>query len=74
MEQDDPLETLFDRAARYRIPMAAICTRAGVDPTTPSRWKRKKNGATLEKVNQLSGALAELIAERAPSPAEREAA
>lgn len=66
MEQaTDPLDTLFDRAKAHRVPMSAICRRANVDPTTPSRWKRKLNGATLEKVTQLQGALSEIIAEQA---------
>jgi hypothetical protein len=65
MEQDDPLETLFARAKQHRIPMATICKRAEIDPTTPSRWKRGKNGATLEKVTKLNGALSEILSELA---------
>lgn len=65
MEQTDPIDLLFAKARKHGIPMAAICKRAEVDPTTPSRWKRKKNGATVEKVIQLSGALDQLIMERA---------
>jgi len=63
MEQADPLDTLFANAKLHRIPMVAICKRAEIDPGTPSRWKRGKNGATLEKVLKLNGALAALIAE-----------
>lgn len=59
----DPIDLLFARAKQHRIPMAAICSRANVDPTTPSRWKRGKNGATVEKLTQLNGALSDLIAE-----------
>jgi len=65
MEQADPLSSLFERAKAHRIPMSEICRRAEIDPTTPSRWKRKKNGATLEKVTQLNSALADIIAEAA---------
>lgn len=65
MEQADPIDTLFAKAKQHGIPMAAICKRAEVDPTTPSRWKRRKNGATVDKVAQLSGALTDIIAERA---------
>jgi len=43
--------------------MAAICKRADIAPTTPSRWKRGRNGATVEKLVALSGALDALIAE-----------
>ena len=45
--------------------MAVICKRAEIAPTTPSRWKRGKNGATLEKVSKLNGALSEIIEELA---------
>ncbi len=65
MEQADPLDTFFARAKQFRVPMAAICKRAKIAPTTPSRWKRGVNGATLEKVTQLNAALGELIQERA---------
>lgn len=65
MEQADPIDLLFAKARKHGIPMAAICKRASIDPTTPSRWKRGKNGATVEKVVQLSGALEALIVERA---------
>jgi transcriptional regulator with XRE-family HTH domain len=65
MEQHDPLETLFARARKHRIPMAAICERAKIDPTTPSRWKRGKNGATVDKLSKLQGALSEIIEELA---------
>jgi transcriptional regulator with XRE-family HTH domain len=64
-EQADPLDALFARAKKHRIPMAAICKRAEVDPTTPSRWKRGKNGATLDRLTKLNDALATLIAEAA---------
>ena len=61
MEQDDPLQSLFERAKTNRVAMATICRRAGVDPTTPSRWKRNKNGATLDKIKQLHAALSEIL-------------
>lgn len=64
MEQDDPLETLFSRARQYGVPISAICQRAGIDPTTPSRWKRGKNGANYRKLAQMRRALAEIIEER----------
>jgi transposase-like protein len=63
MDQPDPLRDLFDRARERRIPMAAICKRAGVDPTTPSRWRRGINGANLDKVQQLNSALTQIILE-----------
>ena len=63
MESSDPLATLFARAKKHKVSMAAICKRADIAPTTPSRWKRGRNGATVEKLVALSGALDALIAE-----------
>lgn len=63
MEQLDPLDTLFARAKQFRVPMATICKRAEIDPTTPSRWRRKKNGATVDRLNRLNEALSEIIEE-----------
>jgi hypothetical protein len=65
MEQADPLRALFDRAKSNRVPMAEICRRADIDPTTPSRWKRGVNGATLDKVEKLSAALSDILVEQA---------
>ncbi len=65
MEQSSPIDTLFARAKEHGVPMVAICTRANVAPTTPSRWRRKRNGATLGKVEQLADALNAILAERA---------
>lgn len=74
MEQADTLDAFFVRAKKHRIPMAAICKRALVDPTTPSRWRRGKNGATLERVNRLNEALTAIIAEDASPIAHKRAA
>ena len=65
MENTDPIAALFERASSHRVPMSLICERAGVDQTTPSRWKRGKNGATLDAVSKLAAALNEIIAEQA---------
>lgn len=62
MQNIDPIAALFERARENRVPMSAICKEAGVDPTTPSRWKRKKNGATLDAVMKLDEALSRLLA------------
>lgn len=71
MEQADPLDAFFASAKMHGVPMAAICERAKVDPTTPSRWKRKKNGATVEKLNELRSALTAIIMERTPATSPR---
>lgn len=65
MQTTDPIAALFERARENRVPMSHICDRAGVDPTTPSRWKRGKNGATVEAIVKLDAALSELLRERA---------
>ncbi len=65
MQTADPITALFERAQTHRVPMSHICERAGIAPTTPSRWKRKKNGATLDAVQKLEGALSEILLERA---------
>lgn len=65
MQTPDPIAALFERAQTARVPMSLICERAGVAPTTPSRWKRKKNGATVEAVTKLDTALSEILEERA---------
>lgn len=67
MEQLDPLESLFQRAKANGVPMAAICKKAEIAPTTPSRWKRGKNGATLDRIQRLNDALTEILAVR-PTP------
>ena len=63
MEQVDPVGDFFARAKRHRIAIATLCRRVGIDPTTPSRWKRKKNGPNLAKLRLLSQALDAVIAE-----------
>jgi len=65
MQDINPVDALFERAREYRVPMSQVCHRAGVAPTTPSRWKHNRNGATVEAVMKLSDALGEIIAERA---------
>jgi len=57
MDQGDPIDLLFARARQHNVSMAAICRAAEIDPTTPSRWKRKKNGATVDRVVRLNAAL-----------------
>lgn len=64
MENANPIDALFESAKQHRVPMSLICQRAGVDPTTPSRWKRKKNGATVEALTKLTSALSEILSER----------
>jgi hypothetical protein len=65
MEQAQTIDALFDRAKVHRVSMAAICKRAEIAPTTPSRWKRNKNGANLGSVIRLHDALSQILAESA---------
>lgn len=65
MQTPDPISALFAKAREHRVPMSAICAKAGVAPTTPSRWKREKNGATVEALMKLDAALSEILTERA---------
>lgn len=65
MEQTHTIEALFSLAKAHRVPMATICKQAGIDPTTPSRWKRKLNGANFESVNRLHAALNAILEEAA---------
>jgi len=44
--------------------MMAICERAGVAPTTPSRWKHNKSQPTLAKLMALHGALDSILEDR----------
>lgn len=64
MQDTNPINALFERARTHRVPMSLICEKAGVAPTTPSRWRRGKNGATVEAVSKLSAALSEILAEQ----------
>lgn len=64
MEQANPIDALFERASANRIPMSEICQRAGIAQTTPSRWRKGRNGATIGAVSKLNAALAEILAER----------
>lgn len=61
MAHIDPIAALFDRAKENQIPMVAICRKAGVAPTTPSRWKRGKNSANLDSLSKMNEALDEIL-------------
>lgn len=63
MEQQHPLDSLFASVKAHRIPMSRICERAGVDPTTPSRWKRGLTRPSADKLFELQKALAEIASE-----------
>jgi hypothetical protein len=64
MQTYDPVQALFDRASDAGITMSAICERAGVAQSTPSRWKVNRDSATLATVRKLDEALSDIIASR----------
>lgn len=58
MDQQDIIASLEARAKAVNLPMSEVCRRAGVHPTTFSRWKltdrnQKPIGATLVSLNKL---------------------
>lgn len=65
MQDPNPLERLFASAKIHGVPMSRLCEEAGVDPTTPSRWKRGKTKPTLEKLMDLQGALDRIVRQAA---------
>lgn len=64
MEQQHPLDSLFASAKAHRIPMSRVCEKAGVDPTTPSRWKRGITRPSADKLFDLQTALDRIVAEQ----------
>lgn len=65
METLNPLDQLFADAKMHGIPMARLCEEAGIDPTTPSRWKRGLTKPSFEKLMGLREALTEIVAKAA---------
>lgn len=65
MEPNNPLDELFADAKANGISMSALCEKAGIAPTTPSRWKQGHTGPTLDKLMQLRSALSSILMERA---------
>lgn len=62
MNQESIIADIEDRAWRVGISINALCKRAGVHPTTFSRWKKSPRnpepiGATLHSIGKLFAAL-----------------
>lgn len=58
MDQQEIIANLEARARRIGLPMAEVCKRAGIHPTTFSRWKLSERnpapkGATIASVEKL---------------------
>jgi hypothetical protein len=69
MDQQEIIVALESRAKAIGLSMSDVCRRAGVHPTTFSRWKvSEKNpspiGATLASLNKLEQAIAAAEAAR----------
>lgn len=62
MDQQQIIDALEARAKALNIPIGAVCTSAGVHPTTFSRWKlseknRNPVGASLKSLSALDAEL-----------------
>ncbi len=68
MDQQQIISALEDRAKRIGLPMAEVCKRAGIHPTTFSRWKLsdrnpEPKGAAIPTVARIEAVITD--AERA---------
>jgi transcriptional regulator with XRE-family HTH domain len=61
---DDPVATLIQLAAAKGVSMAAICKKAGVAQSTPSRWAAGAD-PKLKTIRKLDTALAEILRHKA---------
>lgn len=74
MDQESVIADIENRAFLARVSMHQVCRKAGIDPTTFSRWKKSPRnpepvGATLRSIGKLYDALAEI--ERATARSRR---
>ena len=60
MDQQQIIAALEGRAKRLRLPMSEICKRAGIHPTTFSRWK--VSDQNLRPINANLGSLSKIEA------------
>ena len=63
MDQQEIIGGLEERAKRIALPMSEACKRAGIHPTTFSRWKLSERnpeptGATIPMVARLQAVIA----------------
>lgn len=70
MDQQSVIADIENRARCAGISIRSACERAGVHPTTFSRWKKTRQnpdpaGASLISIGKIYTAIDELIAERA---------
>lgn len=65
MQTINPLDELFADAKTHGVSMSALCEKAGIAETTPSRWKKGRTSPTLEKLMELRAALNAIVLDRA---------
>ncbi len=58
---NETIDSLFTRAKSHGVTMAALCERAGVAPSTPSRWRKNPASANLGTLEKMRKALDEMI-------------
>lgn len=64
MDQQQIIENLTARAKALGLPMREVCARAGVAASTPSRWRKARNGMTIGTVEKLISVIDAAEAER----------
>jgi transposase-like protein len=69
MDQQDIIATIEERAAKLELSISEVCQKAGVHPTTFSRWKKsEKNpqpiGATIKSLSAITDVLDALEGKR----------
>ncbi|MGI4763455.1 MAG: hypothetical protein ACRYGP_00040 [Janthinobacterium lividum] len=65
MNTSNPVDDLVARATEAKVSMAAVCKRAGVAASTPSRWRGRLYEPTFKTLRRLEAALDSIIADRA---------
>lgn len=76
MNQEAIIADIEERARASGVSMATVCKRAGVHPTTFSRWKKSQRnpqpiGANLASIEKLYAVLKDLAAQRAQAERSR---
>jgi len=72
MDQESVIADIERRSRSQGVPIHALCARAGVHPSTFSRWKKtaknpEPTGASLLSIGRLYAVLDEIAAERSKS-------
>ena len=65
MDKKAELDKLHSRAFALRVPIYKVCLRAGVAPSTVSRWKTNPDMMTARPLGDMEKALDDIAAEKA---------